>query len=311
MVDVSEVAENIYLIDNQIYSVPRWGSTYLLCAEKKALIDPGPTSSANNVLEGIKSAGISPEDIDYLLVTHIHLDHAGGAGVLIKSMPRARLLVHHRGFKHMVNPEKLISSAIEVQGEEAMERNGEVVPIEAERVKPVYDGDTLRLGKRQLLKFIDAPGHAPHELCIYESRNNGVFTGDAAGIYVAENEISLPNTPPPGFNAELYINTIQKLMELKATKLYFAHFGVSSKVQELLRLNIDKLRVWDNMVSEAIKANNFNGVVPRMMAQGYAEIEPVKERESLYKQLAGIVELGAAGYIKYRQEKLKAEQAVG
>lgn len=310
MVDISEVAENIYLIDNQLYSVPRWGGIYLINEEKKALIDSGPTSSASNVLEGIKSAGVRPEDIDYLIVTHIHLDHAGGAGVLIRNMPRAQLLVHHRGFKHMVNPEKLVSSVIEVQGKEATERNGEVAPVEAERVKPVYDADTLRLGERQLLQFIDAPGHAPHAICIYESRNSGVFTGDTAGIYIAENEILVPNTVPPSFDAGLYINTIQKLMELKATKLYFAHFGVSSKVQELLRLNIDKLQAWDDMVSEAIKENDFDGVVSRMIAQRYAEIEPVKGKESLYKQLAGIVDLGAAGYIKYRQEKIKAEQVV-
>ena len=310
MVGISEVAENIYLIDNQLYSIPRWGSTYLINEEKKALIDPGPTSSASNVLEGIKGAGVRPEDIDYLIVTHIHLDHAGGAGTLIRSIPRVQLLVHHRGFKHLVNPEKLVSSVMEVQGKEVMERNGEVMPIEAERIKPVYDGDTLRLSERQLLQFIDAPGHAPHELCIYDSRNSGVFTGDAAGVYVAENEILLPNTVPPSFDAELYISTIQRLMELNATRLYFAHFSVSNNVQEHLRLNIDKLRAWDDMVSKAIKADNLDSVVPRMIAQGYAEIEPVKGKESIYKQLTGIVELSAVGYVKYRREKLKTEQAV-
>ena len=236
MVDISEVSENIYLIDDQLYSIPKYGSVYLINEEKKALIDTGPATSAKTVLDGIKRAGVRPEDIDYLIITHIHLDHAGGAGVIIKSMPRAQVLVHHKGSKHLVNPAKLLSSVIESQGEEAMVRFGEVVPIEAERVKPVYGGDELRLSDGQLLQFIDAPGHAPHELGIYESRNNGLFAGDAVGIYLAENETLLPVTPPPSFDSELYINTLRGLMGLDVTRLYFAHFGASSKVQENLSL---------------------------------------------------------------------------
>jgi len=121
-----------------------------------------------------------------LIVTHIHPDHAGGAGVLLRDMPQAKVVVHPRGARHMVNPAKLINSVIEAQGKEGMERCGEILPIEQERVQPVNDGDTIRLSDRQLLRFIDAPGHAPHELCIYESRNQGLFTGDAVAVFLAE-----------------------------------------------------------------------------------------------------------------------------
>ena len=167
MVDINKVAENIYMIDAQLFSIPRWGSVYLIDEEKKALIDTGPTTSVKAVLDGIRSAGVKPEDIDYLIATHIHLDHAGGTGVIIKDMPKAQVIVHHRGARHLVNPAKLIRSVMATQGEEVMLKYGEVVPIEEERVKPVYDGDMLKLSDRQLLRFIDAPGHAPHELCIY------------------------------------------------------------------------------------------------------------------------------------------------
>ena len=161
MVDIKEVAENIYLIDDQLYSNPEWGSVYLINEEKKALVDTGPATSVSVVLDGIKRAGVRSEDIDYIIVTHIHLDHAGGTGVIIKGMPHAQVLVHHKGARHLVNPAKLISSAIEVQGEETMVKHGEVVPIEAERVKLVYEGDVLKLSDEQVLRFIDAPGHAP------------------------------------------------------------------------------------------------------------------------------------------------------
>jgi len=303
VVDITEVAENIYRLDSQLYSMPKWGSVYLINEARKALIDTGPTTSVNTVLDGIKGIGVSPEDIDYLMVTHIHLDHAGGAGVLAKDMPRAQVVVHHRGSRHLVNPAKLVSSVIAAQGEEAMMRYGEVVPIEMHRVKPVYGGEVLRLSGRQLLQFIDAPGHAPHELCIYESRNNGVFTGDAAGIYVA-NEVSLPVSPPPNFDAELYIDTLERLMKLKATMIYVAHFGVSNKAQESLQLVIDKLRLWDDMVTEAVKEDRFDGVEERMVTQICAELEPVRKMGYLYEYLTGnFVPLNIAGYMKYYREK--------
>ncbi|GAH08832.1 unnamed protein product, partial [marine sediment metagenome] len=175
MVEVSKVAENIYMIDDQLYSIPKYGSVYLINEEKKALIDSGPTTSANSVLNGIKAIGVRPEDIDYIIVTHIHLDHAGGVGVLLRYMPQAQVVVHYKGARHLVNPAKLISSMIADQGEEVMIRYGEVVPIESSRVQAIYDGDTIKLSDRQVLKFVDAPGHASHELCIYESRNNGIY----------------------------------------------------------------------------------------------------------------------------------------
>ena len=103
MAEVAEVAENVYLIDNQLYSIPEWGSVYLLDEENKALIETGPATSATHVINGIRQIGIEPEDIAYIIVTHIHLDHAGGAGVLLKDMPRARVLVHYRGARHLVN----------------------------------------------------------------------------------------------------------------------------------------------------------------------------------------------------------------
>ena len=309
---MNEVAENIYLIDSQLYSVPQYGSVYLIDEEKKALIDTGAATSANNILNGIKGAGVKAEDIDYLIVTHIHLDHAGGAGVLIKSMPRAQVLVHHRGSRHLVNPAKLVSSVIEAQGEEAMVRNGEVVPIEAARVKPVYDGDTLRLSEKQLLQFIDAPGHAPHELCIYETRNKGLFTGDVIGIYIAENEILLPVTPPPGFDSKLYVDSLEKLMELNIARLYWAHFGVTSEVQEILKLAVHKIKVWDEMVIQAMTENKLDGVAERMAAQRYAEIEPLKTKESLYNHLVDIViHTSVAGFIKYYREKFETERMEG
>ncbi len=304
MVDVKEVAEKIYLIDNELYSIPKWGSVYLINEDRKALIDTGPTTSANAVRAGIGKAGVRPEDIDYLIVTHLHIDHAGGAGVLSRNMPHAQVVVHQKGAKHLANPARLVSSVRATMGEETMRRSGEVVPVEVKRLKPVREGDVLRLGDKQVLRFIEAPGHAPHELCIHESRNNGLFSGDAIGISVAENEVLIPVTPPPSFDLEVYQQTLGRLMTLKATALYFAHFGVSHKVEENIKLARDKLQAWANIVAEALPAGGFDSAAKKLKTQLYLELEPVREMTSLYKYLTeGMVALNVAGYIKYYQNK--------
>ena len=307
MVDINEVAENIYMIDDQLYSISKWGSVYLLNEERKTLIESGPAASANVVLEGINKVGVRPQDIAYIVVTHIHLDHAGGAGLLLKDMPQAQVVVHYKGARHLVNPARLVSSVIATQGEEIMMRVGEVVPIEANRIQEIHDGDTIKLGDKQVLKFIDTPGHTPHELCIYESRNGGLFTGDAVGMYVAEGELLQPLSPPPDFDLELYINTLERLMRLNATTIYFSHFGISNKVQESLQLAIDKLRIWDDIVEKAARENALGSAAERMIAQACVELEPVRGEKSLYEYLTRqAMPLSAAGFMKNYQERHRA-----
>jgi len=304
LTDINEVAENIYMIDDQLCSIQKWGSVYLLNEERKALIDSGPASSSRVVLDGIKRIGINPQNIDYIIVTHIHLDHAGGAWLLLEDMPQAQVLVHHKGAKHLVNPAKLISSMAGVSGEEIAKEYGEILPIQSHRVKGVYEGDTLRLSGRQILKFIDAPGHAPHELCIYESRNGGVFIGDVLGAYLSDYEILLPYHPPPNFNFELSASTIKRLMQLNATKLYFAHFGTSSKVQENLQEALDKLQVWGDMLARAIGEGTLDSTRERIIAQACAELDSVHKSKDLFEFLTKYyLPICAGGHIKYHQEQ--------
>jgi glyoxylase-like metal-dependent hydrolase (beta-lactamase superfamily II) len=303
MVDVSEVAENIFMIDNQLFSIPKWGSVYVINEEQKALVEVGPATSIATVIDGIRKIGIKPEDISYIIVTHIHLDHAGGAGVLIKDMPQAKLVVHHKGARHLSDPSRLVQSVIEAQDSEVMARHGEVTPIKIHRLLAVYDGDTISLGDKQTIKFIDAPGHAPHEMCIYETRNGGLFAGDAVGVYIAEPDILLPYHPPPHFDLKLCLNTLERLAKLAPCLLYYSHFGVSNKVKEHLNLARDKLIIWDDIAASAVKEGAFDDISRRLTAQACAELESmkrVKSLKSLYEYLVKIhIPICAAGYTKY------------
>lgn len=305
MENVTEVAENIYMIDDQLYSIPKFGSVYFLDEDKKALVDTGPATSSGVVLEGIKQIGHKPEDIDYLIITHIHLDHGGGAGTLLQSMPNARIVVHNRAVRHLINPKMLISSVLEAQGEDAMIKNGEVIPVDEHRITPAHDGDIIRLGDKQLLTLLDTPGHAPHELCIHESRNNGIFVGDAVANQVAGTDISLPVTPPPSFDLEQYIDSLNKLLKRNASKLYFAHFGVSDKVEEKIKQAINELKTRDEIIAKAAREHSIDRAVDMVINHACAVAQPIKnEMKAVYDYWAEVdIPMSAREHVRYYRKR--------
>ena len=305
MVDVAEVAENIYNIDDQLYSIPGFGSVYFLVEDKKALIDTGPTTSSQVVIDGIKQLGCSPEEIDYLIITHIHLDHGGGAGTLLTSMPRAQVVVHHRAVRHVINPTILIRSVIEAQGEISMTRNGEVLPIDETRVISANDGETISLGDGQILTLLETPGHAPHELCIHESRNNGLFVGDAVANYMAGTDISVPVTPPPSFDLEQNIGSLERLLELKASRLYFAHFGAGDEAEKLINLAINELRTRNEIIAKAAADGNIEGAYDMVVDHICGLLEPVKDDiRTLYDYWLEVeIPMSAREHVRYYRKK--------
>ncbi|MBN2239833.1 MAG: MBL fold metallo-hydrolase [Dehalococcoidales bacterium] len=283
MADITEVSRNIFMIDNRLFSIPRWGSVYLINETKKVLIECGPATSIPAVLEGIQQLGVGPGEIDYLIVTHIHLDHAGGAGTLMKHLPHARVIVHPKGARHLADPTRLVEGATAARGAEVIEMHGEVLPVDADRIMTVDDGETLQLGEQQTLTFLDTPGHASHHLCITESRNGGIFTGDVLALYITDFDILLPYHPPPQFDLDGCLYTFRILEKLSPGIIYYSHFGVSHRVQEHLDLAGEKLREWDAMVKQAIAEGTFNELEEKLTAHGRAQLAPMKDVPSSAK----------------------------
>lgn len=306
MVDSNEVAENIYLIDNQLYSIPGMGAVYLINEEKKALVDVGPAASVNIVLDGIRRFGVKPEAIDYIIITHIHLDHGGGTGLILSYMPQAKVVVHHKGAWHMAHPARLVQGMREAQGREYFSKCGEVIPVPSSRIQAVGDGDTIELSGKQLLRFMDAPGHAPHQLCIFETGNGGVFTGEAAGSMLGDGGILFPFNSAPNFDLARFIATIKRLMQLKATAIYYAHFGVSRRVQLNLELVMNKALAWDGIVTQAMRESRTDSIVAQIAAQCQKDIEVARSQKPLYEFIISNIPVCAAAYIKYYQDKQPA-----
>jgi len=311
LAEVSEVAENIYLIDAEAAFLPKLTSVYLINEDTKALVESASPAAKNTVLEGLRQIGIAPQDISYIIATHIHLDHAGGVGALIQEMPEAKVLLHPRGSKHLMEPNRLINSTREIQGEVTLERYGSMIPIKPERIQPVEDNQVITLGPNQKLRIIHTPGHAPHHLCIYEERNMGIFTGDAAGFYLQEVGMLSLNTVPPNFDLELSLQSLQKLKSLSPEILYFSHFGITREAADSLRGYCSKLEMWAQTIDKTFGAySDLDEALEKLQDLIRMETEPIKRVNPAFYDLVfyNHVLLCIEGYIEYFKTKQAANR---
>jgi glyoxylase-like metal-dependent hydrolase (beta-lactamase superfamily II) len=203
---------------------------------RAAFVDVGTHHSAPQLLSALDAAGLRPEAVDYVIVTHVHLDHAGGAGRLLQSLPVAKLVVHPRGARHMVDPSMLWAGASAVYGEETMQRTyGEVEPVPAERITEAPDGFRVELAGRPLL-FLDTPGHARHHFCVWDEASRGMFTGDTFGLAYRElaserGAFLLPTTTPVQFEPEALKASIDRLVGFSPRALYLTHYSRVTEVE--------------------------------------------------------------------------------
>jgi len=252
--------QETYLADVHMFQQEAFGAIYLIDDDRKAIIETGTSWDAGRILKAVKGFGLTPRDIDAVVVSHIHLDHAGGAGFLLAEMPRAKVYVHERGFKHLVDPSKLVASAREALGPEEADMFGTMRPIPADRLVAVKDKDELDLGKHSLV-FLDSPGHAPHELTILDESNRCLYTGDAAGLYFPGDEILMPIAPAPAFDLEKNVETFHRLMSLEPRALLFSHYGPHRNPKAAIEAMMEAYPAWARVVKERLASAGEEGVL--------------------------------------------------
>lgn len=237
---------------------PRFDAAYLIVEKgRAAFIDCGTNYAVPRMLAALADAGLTAEQVDWLILTHVHLDHAGGAGELMAHLPRAQLMVHPRGARHMIDPSQLWAGASAVYGEEVMDATyGRLRPIPAERVTEAPDSHVVSLAGRPLL-CLDTPGHARHHICIYDERANACFTGDTFGLSyreldTANGPIILPTTSPVQFDPDALHASIRRLIALKPEAMYLTHFD---RVEHPAQLADDLHAQIDAMVAVAREAD--------------------------------------------------------
>lgn len=224
---VQQLDRGIYIIDHDFLGVPGVIASFLLAGEKYddlTLIESGPTTTIEMLLAGVRAAGFEPEQIRQLAVTHIHLDHAGSAGVLLQRFPQMRLLVHRVGAPHMIEPAKLLASATRIYGEDMDRLWGEFAPVPAERVDVLDDQSTFRAGGRELTAY-DTPGHATHHLAYFDPESGDLFTGDVGGVRLDRADYVRPPTVPPEFDREAWRDSVVRLRALRPRRVCPTHFG--------------------------------------------------------------------------------------
>ncbi|TAL96223.1 MAG: MBL fold metallo-hydrolase [Rhodanobacter sp.] len=249
--------QGIHVIDTGFVRAGFDAAYLVVDAGHAAFIDCGTNHSVPRMLGALDVAGLSAANVDWLILTHVHLDHAGGAGELIAQLPNAKLVVHPRGARHMIDPSKLWAGASAVYGEAVMLRDyGRLRPIPAERVIEATDGHVVDLAGR-LLRCIDTPGHAKHHNAIHDVRANVFFTGDVFGLSYREFDTArgafiLPTTSPVQFDPDALHASINRLVAMKPTAMYLTHYN---RVNEIDRLASDLHEQIDAMVALAREAN--------------------------------------------------------
>ena len=222
---LTPLAAGVSFLDLEFQATSRIIATAVLRgAAGVALIDPGPSSSLPTLWRELGTAGVSSGDVTALLLTHIHLDHAGGVGTLVRQNPRLRVYVHERGAAHLSNPEKLVASAAQLYGD-AMDRLwGEVLPVPSTVIVPLTGGERLEEGGRTL-DVAYTPGHASHHVSYFSADTGIAFVGDTAGIKRGPHEYVLPPTPPPDIDVDLWRDSLARLAAWRPDTLFLTHFG--------------------------------------------------------------------------------------
>jgi glyoxylase-like metal-dependent hydrolase (beta-lactamase superfamily II) len=250
---MNELPDYLETLDDGVHAIdtgfhrPRFDAAYLVVQDgRAAFVDTGTNHAVPRLLGALAALGLGPDAVDYVIPTHVHLDHAGGAGLLMQQLPHARLVVHPRGLRHMVDPSALYQGALAVYGQAEMDRSyGTLVPVPADRVQPTHDGFTLELAGRPLL-FLDTPGHARHHHCLWDETSAGWFTGDTFGLSYREFDTDhgpwvMPTSTPVQFEPEALKQSISRLLAMQPRWMYLTHYGRVGHVRRLGEMLMDQI----------------------------------------------------------------------
>jgi glyoxylase-like metal-dependent hydrolase (beta-lactamase superfamily II) len=311
MVRIERLAPDLILIDTHYCNTPGAIGAYLLLGQRPALIEVGPASTVETLLAGVQAAGLEPRDLRAVAVTHIHLDHAGAAGTLVRRLPHLDVYAHHVGAPHLVDPARLLASAARLYGDELPVLFGEVLPIPADRVHALAGGEEIMLGSRRLVA-VDTPGHARHHHAYFDAATGDLFTGDAAGVALPGSRYVRPPTPPPELDIRAWDESLSRLRALRARRLLLTHFGPHEWVAELLDQLQEGLHAAEALVRRAVEAGEPDDrVTDRLRALGIAQLAAADGQQAANRlEVIMATRLSALGLIRYvRGPRQQAERS--
>jgi glyoxylase-like metal-dependent hydrolase (beta-lactamase superfamily II) len=242
--DITALGHEVFQIDTRMAGYEGITAGYLIRGDRPCLVETGTAPSAPVVRDALARLGIGPGDLATVVVTHIHLDHAGGAGDIAAMFPAAQIVVHQRGARHLADPSRLMASARMVYGSALDRLFGVLAPVPAERIVALEDTGTVDLGGGRRLDSYHSPGHAKHHVGLVDSQSGDLYVGDAAGVYLPDTGDLRPATPPPDFDFEVALASVRKFASLRPARLLFSHYGPVGAVAETLDRSAEEIRIW-------------------------------------------------------------------
>jgi glyoxylase-like metal-dependent hydrolase (beta-lactamase superfamily II) len=250
---ITDLGHEVFQIDTRMAGYDGITAGYLIRSDRPCLVETGTAPSAPVVRDALAALGVGQQDLATVVVTHIHLDHAGGTGDIARMFPAARVVVHELGARHLADPSRLMASARMVYGDELDILFGALAPTPAERITTVETSGVIDLGGGRRLDSHYSPGHARHHVGLIDSVTGDLYVGDAAGVYVQETGDMRPATPPPDFDLAVALGSLRMFAALQPARLLFSHFGPVSAVGETLDRSAEEISLW---VEEARRARS-------------------------------------------------------
>lgn len=291
---------DIVTIDDMHLDRPNVIASYLLLGDAPTIVDPGPASTLPALEAGLAAQGLGLVDIATILLTHIHLDHAGATGQIVARNPHIRVYVHEHGAQHLLDPSRLVQSATQLYGAMMDTLWGQVLPVPAAAVTRLAGGETVIVGGRSLRAF-DAPGHAKHHLIYLDEASGSAFVGDNCGVRVPGMPLARPATPPPDIDLEAWERTLDLLEELAPRALMLTHYGGFSDVAAHLEHYRARLRSWSAQVRAGLLAGGDEATqIADLEALAAAEVADMSlaDQEAL-RQQTGPLALSWRGLARY------------
>jgi glyoxylase-like metal-dependent hydrolase (beta-lactamase superfamily II) len=272
-----------------------------------ALVDPGPSSTIANLREQLAVDGLRISDLGALLLTHIHLDHAGASGSLVRENPRLRVYVHSRGAPHMADPTKLLDSARRLYGDTMQRLYGDFLPVPQSNLNILEGGETLSFGSRELA-VLYTPGHSSHHVTYFDASEGIAFVGDTAGIAIEGHPFILPATPPPDINLEQWNTSLDAIAALEPKRLFLTHFSFSDHPARHIASYRERLLRWSELVAKILS----EGVEESQASEAFISAIAAEARQSLRQEevdhylFNGALHLSWLGLARYHRKRAAA-----
>jgi len=302
---------DVVVIDTLTAGLAGVTAGYLIPTERPVLVECGPSLSINAVLDALRARGLGPNDLAYLVLTHIHLDHAGGAGDLLAAFPSAKVIVSRLGARHLSDPTRLNASARQVYGSLFDQVYGPCTPIEAARIQTIEHGELLDLGGGRRLELLETPGHAKHHIAAFDPDLGALFSGDSVGVRLPGMPALRPATPPSDFNFETMLDSLELYRERAPAYLYLAHYGEVGPAAAVLDEAQDRVSEWLHVAEAAWRAmpavdDEIGHIAHMLQAHFEADIRPLDPDDEMARQRLGILNdtrSNAAGLLRYLQRR--------